>query len=438
MPATLGIVVLSAILLACLKQGTAAFQFFTQANVVFIGLISYSLYLWHWVVLCISRWTIGIHIWSVPIQVGLMLVMAASSYRFLESPIRKSNFKQRSDVLILGLGTLFIAGTFGFLLTQLKSRLFIGSTTDTGETKIRRYLKPHMGSQYDRLIKECLSAPQPAQSGLAGTTKLTPEFKRNCLSLSPDRTKPLVAFIGDSHVGSLIPSVKRLRGEGFSTFFHGRPGCIYPYPEQTVQGCKETMDITTEFLMERFKERGGGIIFIDNYYQGHFGEDGHLKPQFRDRDTKTILNKFSKAVESLAAKVSTVNGKVILITPKPDHMFYAYSFDPSYSRCNPQWFSKLNQQYCPGDKDGTMRGAIELETTPILQSMIRAKLKSPNLALLNLFDVLCDSKTKCKIFRNGRAIYTDSNHLSTHGGDLVYPKVKEEILRSWLEKNSRI
>lgn len=88
-PATIAIVVLSAILIACLKEGTAAYKFFTLKKVIFIGLISYSLYLWHWSILSISRWTIGIYWWSVPLQAGLMLIIAVASYTWIETPFRR-------------------------------------------------------------------------------------------------------------------------------------------------------------------------------------------------------------------------------------------------------------------------------------------------------------------------------------------------------------
>jgi peptidoglycan/LPS O-acetylase OafA/YrhL len=73
---TFAVVILSLVLIASLKKGTASYTFFTDSRIVYIGLISYSLYLWHWGVLSISRWTIGIHWWSLPFQVSLIFCLA--------------------------------------------------------------------------------------------------------------------------------------------------------------------------------------------------------------------------------------------------------------------------------------------------------------------------------------------------------------------------
>ena len=119
---TVAVVALSSILLASLKSHTAAFRVFTNPKVIYLGLISYSLYLWHWGVLSISRWTIGIHWWSVPFQVALILGLAVVSYRWIEMPLRKSNwFGKRSKILVIGGGILL---TFsGGLISMLKIRI---------------------------------------------------------------------------------------------------------------------------------------------------------------------------------------------------------------------------------------------------------------------------------------------------------------------------
>ena len=89
---TVSVVALTLVLIASLKKQTTAFAFFTNSKVVYVGLISYSLYLWHWGVLSISRWTIGIHWWSIPFQVVLMFYLANASYRYIEKPLREGNW----------------------------------------------------------------------------------------------------------------------------------------------------------------------------------------------------------------------------------------------------------------------------------------------------------------------------------------------------------
>ena len=89
---TISIVLLSAVLISCLREGSLVFNFLTKDEIVYIGLISYSLYLWHWGVLSISRWTIGIHWWSAPFQITLMFGLAVASYRWVETPLREGNW----------------------------------------------------------------------------------------------------------------------------------------------------------------------------------------------------------------------------------------------------------------------------------------------------------------------------------------------------------
>ena len=76
-----------------------------------LGKISYSLYLWHWTVIVISRWTIGIQWWTVPFQIGTILILASISYKFIEVPFRTGSWSGASPTF-LG----FIASCFSSIL----------------------------------------------------------------------------------------------------------------------------------------------------------------------------------------------------------------------------------------------------------------------------------------------------------------------------------
>ena len=57
---------------------------------VYIGKISFSLYLWHWAIYVLFRWTIGLDsIALYCIAVVLTFIFAILSYKFVELPIKK-------------------------------------------------------------------------------------------------------------------------------------------------------------------------------------------------------------------------------------------------------------------------------------------------------------------------------------------------------------
>jgi peptidoglycan/LPS O-acetylase OafA/YrhL len=60
---------------------------------VYIGKISYSLYLWHWPVFVLSRWTVGMEKpMAILCAVALSVCLSVISFHFVERPIRQSIF----------------------------------------------------------------------------------------------------------------------------------------------------------------------------------------------------------------------------------------------------------------------------------------------------------------------------------------------------------
>jgi len=129
---TIAVALLTALLIASLGPRTAGYRILAHPGAVYIGRISYSLYLWHWSVLVISRWTIGIHWWSAPFQAGLMLLLAATSYRYVESPLRHAVWSpSRWKSISYGIAaSTCAAGLLVILAKPLDGMLYTGKAPD--------------------------------------------------------------------------------------------------------------------------------------------------------------------------------------------------------------------------------------------------------------------------------------------------------------------
>lgn len=102
----LGIAIVTALLLYGLKPGSHAHRLLANRNLVIIGMLSYSLYLWHWPIVVLSHWTVGIHFWTVPFQVALMILLSVASYNWIEDPLRKATWAPTpAGVIRYGMGS---------------------------------------------------------------------------------------------------------------------------------------------------------------------------------------------------------------------------------------------------------------------------------------------------------------------------------------------
>ena len=100
------------------QSPTVVGRFLSQRPIVFMGLISYSLYLWHWPFLAFTKyWALG----PIPISgsfglLAIVFVLAVASWRFVETPIRRRSFlPNRKSVFALGgalLCCLFLSGAW--------------------------------------------------------------------------------------------------------------------------------------------------------------------------------------------------------------------------------------------------------------------------------------------------------------------------------------
>ena len=162
---------------------------------VFVGLISYPLYLWHWPILTFARMLEGGPIGLLPTAtlVAIAVILAWLTYRFVEQPIRRAS--GRFVIPNLAVASAGVAAVALAVLVNQKS--------------LPTRFPPHVQAlvdfsyRYERPYRErtCYLMPDQSADALA----------RECVDQRPAR-QPLVVLWGDSHAAHLYPGLRRLQG----------------------------------------------------------------------------------------------------------------------------------------------------------------------------------------------------------------------------------
>lgn len=109
------------------RDGNAVNRLLSLRPMVMIGLISYSLYLWHWPVRSLSLFVLGPDL-SAPVRAGLIALsfaLAWLSWRFVERPARDPRLlppRALAAGVAVGVGGLLALGAWPFLRAGLPER----------------------------------------------------------------------------------------------------------------------------------------------------------------------------------------------------------------------------------------------------------------------------------------------------------------------------
>lgn len=169
---------------------TLAARALSLPPVRFIGLISYSLYLWHWPIIIFVQQSFGME--GKPVKVAILaasIALATFSWMVIEKPFRTKPYRlTRRQTLAMALGTMFLLGLMAVSLPPLAAMLRPIPPTVT------QLLRPEIDTEsYTAMRKgECFLATRADQDSFSRSTCLrTSAIQRNYL------------IIGDSHAAHL-------------------------------------------------------------------------------------------------------------------------------------------------------------------------------------------------------------------------------------------
>ena len=188
----------AAVILANAHHKTTAWRVLSWRPIVFVGLISYSLYLWHWPLLVFARY-MGIgegDPWTTLMLIVIAFCVSALSWRYVEIPFRTAGFWSANRRVFAGaaacLAVVFVAGLALHATGGMRNRF---------SEKVLQLADARSDRNPWRHLHHDISTASIRRDGLPRLGK------------TPDDRPPVIAVIGDSHADALMPAVAQLASE---------------------------------------------------------------------------------------------------------------------------------------------------------------------------------------------------------------------------------
>jgi len=373
---------------------------------VFVGLLSYSLYLWHWPIIVLARYYVGDHLSGMTLATCLLATFGVSwlSLKYIETPFRRRKMTRSFSVVAAGCAASFIFATLGavfYMQNGLPGRF-------------SKDVAGHIAASQD-FLQDWSRCSVESQGPLA-----TVETCR----LGPEGQKPQILVWGDSHVRGFKEGLALAAEEaGVSGLLIWTAGCppvmgitkreSSATPAQDarcsdinariVQALPELTSIDTVLLIGRW-----------NYYiKGRgVGLDQHNTISVR-------LSSPTGAEEDQASTMDTALKRTIQAVASRGLRTLLLQQTPEIANYDSRIFAKrLARGIALNDGRTKLSATVARNQAEARSARSRAIISriasETNLIVLDPWPELCDA-THCSAIKNGQPIYFDNNHLTNTG-----------------------
>ena len=199
--ATITVVLLTSLIIISIKTEDFIYCFLTNKYILKIGLLSYSLYLWHWGIISLSERTIGIYWWTIPFQGIAIFYISLLSFNFIEKPLRNYDYKSKLKSFLYGI-TLILFGqaTILYLGINGKRLLYAGDISGIYNRDL---------SSRTIFFNECNLSRKNLEKVVSN---------KNCSS-SMNSLKKRIFIIGDSHANMFFNAFKTIYKDNYHNHF---------------------------------------------------------------------------------------------------------------------------------------------------------------------------------------------------------------------------
>lgn len=406
LPSTLLCVLISAALLALLQASRGPGAWLAHRWPLGLGRRSYSLYLWHWPVIVLARWSVGIHPVTLPPILALIALLTALSYR-LESHFRRPGRGRRRTMLRYPLLAFASAAGLGLLVGPARGSLFVGDRSRSVAALSKSRFVP--GTSLNAAL--CFREPNAPLTGSTGDASCR-------VQRHPGR--PTLFFEGDSHTEVLLSLGDAVLQRGsYNVAFVGRRGCPVPWfsPWAADRDRLARYRLCSADTRSRLERRlrhitpGDQLVLSVNLPSYLLEPNGSLRP-----DSAAA---HARSVRELARRLEPLRAGLILFAPLPSFPQRPSLAAPP-SLCLPEWYRPAAWREPACAPSTTPRSEQRRRLDPLERHLQALEAELPNLRVFRPFPILCPPTAgSCSTHRGEAMLFVDSNHLSGAGARLL-------------------
>lgn len=372
------------------KNDTYVSVLLSNRYVRYIGLISYSLYLWHWPIISLVK-NVTIGEFTIMMQLSILVlifVLSALTYTFVEQPFRQDtkwkNFLQIKMGLV-SLGVLAVLASVIYIYIHMQQKQV-----------------PHINT-------DCFKYEE------------TVESTKTCSFGVKDSDKIFLLY-GDSHADAMYPAFEKLALEnGWRGIPASFRGCAPLFGVFRLDGMGTASNCTGEYaknvekFLEENKEKIDKVFLVSRwtlYEKGwikngrlqratHFLSDKEMESKNAEESGKVLKSAFERTVRKISEDLRIQT--IIVKSP-------------------PALNANIHRRF--GVENVKKESYInEME---FIDSILRTLAQDPLVSIVDPIDIFCSTDV-CKLYENDNALYKDDNHVSLEGAFLYYPLLKSML-----------
>jgi len=399
----------TALLILFCNKNTFIQKILSFKILVFIGLISYSAYLFHFPVFSLIKYT-NINNFNYLYIVPIILLVSFFNWKLIEKPFRKKNASLKKLIIFIIFSYLLIISISFFIIIN------------EGLNKREKFVLPES-------VKNSFVSSKKAKNCFDINYIHKKENKdKICKIGNLEKNEIDFLIFGDSHIISFYNVFDNLAKKfGKSGLFVGYSACppimnVYTLLKNKEKNCyklnKQVFDILIEKNIKNLVLISRWTYYTDGNYTGPDKMNYlNLKPS-RSGNKETSKKAFEKGIIDTLDLYNKLGKNIYIIEQPPLQNISAKNiYYRSIDKDLKKFKNNLSEYSVEMDK--------HIDFQKYVKKIFNQSVKNyKNLTLVNLDDIFCNKKiSKCLIGNEKMSFYSDYHHLTSSGANMTQNKI---------------